>query len=148
MQDIIISSEPISPPELLAAFTAANAGAGAIASFTGLVREDTGTEILSLSHYPGFTESQIKLIADQAMCRWPLLGYAIYHRVGDMAVGEPIVFVATASAHRRAAFEACDFLMDYLKSEAPFWKQEQSRGSAQWIEPKQSDLSDKKRWSA
>jgi len=122
-------------------------GAGAIVAFTGLVRSEGQDLTLTLSHYPEFTESQILEIAKQAEKRWPLTGWHILHRVGAMTSGEPIVFVATASRHRRDAFEAADFLMDYLKSEAPFWKSESVDRKERWIEPRPQDITDKKRWS-
>jgi len=122
-------------------------GAGAIVAFTGLVRGESGDLTLTLSHYPDFTESQILEIAKQAEKRWPLLGWHILHRVGEMKAEEPIVFVATASHHRRDAFEAADFLMDYLKSEAAFWKSEKVDGNERWIEPRAQDITDKKRWT-
>lgn len=120
--------------------------AGAIVAFTGLVRGEDENLTLTLSHYPDFTENQILEITKQAENRWPLVGWRVLHRVGAMKLGEPIVFVATASRHRRAAFEAADFLMDYLKSEAAFWKSESVDGNERWIEPRAQDISDKKRW--
>ena len=122
-------------------------GTGAIVAFTGLVRGDGEDLTLTLSHYPDFTESQILGIAKQAERRWPLAGWRILHRVGTMKAEEPIVFVATASRHRRDAFEAADFLMDYLKSEAAFWKSEKVDGKTRWIEPRSQDIDDKKRWT-
>lgn len=121
------------------------AGAGGVVSFTGLVRGDA--DVLTLSHYAGFTEAQIARIGKQAAKRWPLLAYRVIHRIGAMTPGEPIVFVAAASPHRRAAFEAVDFMMDYLKSEAPFWKQEERAGETHWIEPRREDADDLKRWN-
>ncbi|WP_026941839.1 molybdenum cofactor biosynthesis protein MoaE [Hellea balneolensis] len=129
------------------AFREAVGGAGAIVAFTGLVRGEGKGLTLTLSHYPGFTESQISEIARQAQARWPLVGWRILHRVGAMTAEEPIVFVATASRHRRDAFEAADFLMDFLKSEAAFWKSEKVDGNERWIEPRAQDITDKNRWS-
>ncbi len=122
-------------------------GAGALVAFTGLVRGEGAALTLTLSHYPDFTEAQILDIAKQAEKRWPLSGWHILHRVGAMTAGEPIVFVATASRHRRGAFEAADFLMDFLKSEAAFWKSESVDGKERWIEPRAQDIDDKKRWT-
>ncbi len=122
-------------------------GAGAIVAFTGLVRGEGEDLTLTLSHYPDFTESQILEIAKTAETRWPITGWRILHRVGTMQAEEPIVFVATASRHRRDAFEAADFLMDYLKSEAAFWKSESVAGKTRWIEPRAQDITDKKRWA-
>lgn len=145
---IRISDIAIDPEAELAAFRKALPNAGAIASFTGLVRDDGKTEGLTLSHYPGFTDQQIAGFVEQAKARWSLQGTLILHRVGKMRVGEPIVVVATASAHRREAFEACDYLMDRLKCDAPFWKQETVDGETRWIEPRAQDRSDLNRWSS
>ena len=136
-------SSPFDPEESHKNFRSAVSGAGAIVAFTGLVRDgsDSKALTLTLSHYPDFTETEIRRIAEQAEQRWPLTGWQIIHRVGAMQADEPIVFVATASAHRRAAFEAADFLMDYLKSEAPLWKRETVDGQDSWIEPRIQDLS-------
>lgn len=145
---IRISDTPIDPEAELAAFRAGLHNAGAIASFTGVVRDDGHTQTLTLSHYPGFTEKQIAGFVEQAETRWNLQGVLILHRVGKMTVGAPIVVVATASAHRRDAFEACDYLMDRLKCDAPFWKQETVGGETRWIEPRAQDRSDLNRWSS
>ena len=134
------------PEAELLKFRQSQSKAGAIVSFVGIVREDNQTEVLTLSHYPGFTEARIEQFLSAAIERWSLLGAIIIHRVGRMVPGEPIVFVATASAHRRSAFEACDHLMDMLKSEAPFWKSETKAGKTEWIEPRAQDAHDLKRW--
>ncbi len=143
---IRITETAFDPASELSAFHELSSAAGAIVSFTGLVRDDGGTESLTLTHYAGFTETQIEGFVKQAEMNWALDGCRIVHRVGEMMTGEAIVFVATASAHRRAAFEACDFLMDKLKSEAPFWKQETTAGRTKWIEPRLEDKADLKRW--
>ena len=129
------------------AFRDSVGGAGAIVAFTGLVRGESEGLTLTLSYYPDFTEGQILEIAKQAENRWSLIGWRILHRVGAMKAEEPIVFVAMASRHRRDAFEAADFLMDFLKSEAAFWKSENVGGKERWIEPRAQDISDKKRWT-
>jgi molybdopterin synthase catalytic subunit len=121
-------------------------GVGAIVAFTGIVRGDDPELTLTLSHYAGFTEKQIIKIATNAEKRWSITNWRIIHRVGIMLPNEPIVFVATSSRHRRDSFESADFLMDYLKSEAPFWKSEKSSGQVRWIEPRVQDFKDKKRW--
>jgi len=144
---IRISDSAIDPEAELSAFREIVSDAGAIASFIGCVRDDGQTESLTLSHYPEFTEKQIEGFVAEAHKRWGLRGTLIVHRVGQMLVGEPIVVVATASAHRRDAFEACDFLMDRLKCDAPFWKQETCRGETRWIEPRAQDRADLSRWS-
>ncbi|MET0295226.1 MAG: molybdenum cofactor biosynthesis protein MoaE [Phenylobacterium sp.] len=146
---IRLAAEPIEPGALLTAFSQGRLETGAVATFTGLARAEKGqTATLELEAYPGFTESEIGRIADQARQRWSLDDLAVVHRVGMITPGEPIVFVATASRHRRAAFEACDFLMDYLKSRAPFWKKEHGPAGARWIEPTAGDHADAARWEA
>ena len=144
---IRISDIAIEPEQELKFFRDGSANAGAIASFIGVVRNDGETEALTLSHYPGFTEKQIEGFVAQAEARWDLKASLILHRIGRMIAGEPIVLVAVASAHRREAFEACDFLMDKLKCEAPFWKQETVNGQEKWIEPRSKDQQDLARWS-
>lgn len=135
------------PGALLTEFSKGRTETGAVATFTGIARAEKGsTSILELEAYPGFTEAEIGKIADQARRRWDLHDIAILHRVGQIAPGDPIVFVATAAGHRRAAFEACDFLMDYLKSRAPFWKKEHGPEGARWVEPSAQDHADRARW--
>ena len=119
---------------------------GAVASFIGLVRGDDGLTALTLEHYPGMTEREIARIAGEAGKRWPLDGITIINRIGRLEVGQRIVLVAAASAHRGAAFSACEFLMDYLKTQAPFWKQEERGGQASWVEHRASDAAAAERW--
>src|SRR5690242_6371986 len=119
---------------------------GAIASFVGLVRGDSGLTAMMLEHYPGMTEREIARHADDAAKRWPLDGVTIIHRIGRLARGERIVLVAVASRHRAAAFEACEFLMDYLKTRAPFWKEEQRGAETSWVGAKQTDNEAAERW--
>lgn len=119
---------------------------GAVVSFTGLVRGDNGLTALALEHYPGMTEREISRHIQEAETRWPILGVTVIHRIGRLAPGERIVFVAVASAHRATAFEAAQFLMDYLKNRAPFWKQEHHGTEAAWIEAKDSDADAAIRW--
>jgi len=145
--NVRLTFETIDIGAILSDFARGRAEVGAIASFTGLARADGGaTQILELEAYPGFTEVEIGKIADQARVRFDLLDLTILHRVGKIAPGEPVVFVATAARHRRAAFEACDFLMDYLKSRAPFWKKEHGPDGARWVEPHDRDHADLARW--
>lgn len=145
---IRLTDQVFDPGPLLSGFCRGRAETGAVASFTGLARAEGGeTKILELEAYPGFTEAQIGAIAETARTRFELQDLMIVHRIGQIAPGEPIVFVATAAAHRRAAFEACDYLMDYLKSRAPFWKKEHGAGGARWIEPRPQDHEDIARWS-
>jgi molybdopterin synthase catalytic subunit len=144
---IRLSFEPFDPGALLTEFCRARGEVGAVATFTGLARADAGaTTMLELEAYPGFTETRIEEIAARARVRFELLDLMVLHRVGQIPAGEPIVFVATAARHRRAAFEACDFLMDYLKSKAPFWKKEHGPDGARWVEPRAEDHHDLKRW--
>ena len=119
---------------------------GAVASFIGLVRGDDGLTALTLEHYPGMTEREIARIAGEAQKRWLLEGITIIHRVGRLEVGERIVLVAVAAAHRGAAFSACEFLMDYLKTQAPFWKQEERGGQTAGVEHRASDAAAAERW--
>ena len=144
---ITLTDQAFDPGAVLSAFCAGRTETGAVASFTGLARAEKGaTAVLELEAYPGFTEREIGRIADQAQERFSLHDVLILHRVGKIAPGEPIVFVATAAGHRRAAFEACDFLMDYLKSRAPFWKKQHGPDGARWIEPTSQDRTDVQRW--
>ena len=142
---VLITSAPFDPEAAHLDFRKSAGNVGAITAFTGLVRGDSDT-VLNLSHYAGMTEAEILKIGETAAARWPITSWRIIHRVGDMQAGEPIVFVAAASAHRRASFEAADFLMDYLKSEAPFWKQETQNETRAWIEPRAQDKDDIARW--
>lgn len=111
-------------------------GGGGVASFTGIVRGEGGLAGLALSHYPGMTEQSLRDLADDALGRWNLLGVTIVHRVGALAPGARIVFVGTAARHRGAALEACTWLIDRLKTDAPFWKKERfTDGDERWVEP-------------
>ena len=109
---------------------------------------DKPTNAMTLEHYPGMTEAALHDIARQATARWPLDGIRIVHRIGRLSPGDPIVLVMVASAHRRAAFEACDFLMDYLKTRAPFWKKEHTASGTYWVSARDSDAQDAARWEA
>lgn len=144
---IRLVSQPFDPGEALAEFCRGRRETGAVASFTGLARAEAGqTTLLELEAYPGFTEKEIARHEATARERFGLQDTLILHRTGAIPPGEAIVFVATAAAHRRAAFEACDFLMDYLKSRAPFWKKETGPDGARWIEPTERDRDDLARW--
>jgi len=121
-------------------------GTGAVATFTGMVRPDCGLDALTLEHYPQMTEREISRIAEDAQARWPLLGVTIIHRVGRLVPGDKIVLVAVASSHRGAAFQACEFLMDYLKTRAPFWKQEERGARTTWVEARHTDEQAAGRW--
>src|SRR5262249_6342848 len=131
----------------LTRFCAGRTESGAVASFVGIARGEGGAATaLELEAYPGFTEAEIGKMAEAARTRFGLHDLLVIHRHGPIAPGAPIVTVATASAHRREAFEACDYLMDYLKSRAPFWKKEHGPAGARWVEPTQRDLDDIARW--
>lgn len=129
-----------------AALAAGRHDIGAIVSFTGLVRADDGLVALTLEHYPAMTARQIAAIAAEAWARWPLLGGIVIHRHGRLVPGDPIVLVAIASANRGAAFAAAEFLMDWLKTRAPFWKQEDHGGAQRWIAARASDDAAAARW--
>ena len=143
---VVVTSAPIDLAGELAAVEVS--GAGGIASFTGLVRADDGVTELELEHYPGMTEAALTELAETAAQRWSLLGATVVHRVGRMRPGERIVFVATAGLHRREALDACAFLIDRLKTGAPFWKRERRGADAAWVEAKTSDDAAADRWSA
>lgn len=147
---IRLSDRPFTPPDALAEFERAAAGAGAIVSFTGLVRPHAETgdvRVLHLQAYSPMTENGIAQAMETAHRKWGLIAAHVIHRIGDMTPGEPIVFVATAAGHRRPAFEAADFLMDYLKTEAIFWKKEITASGTHWIEPRTDDYRDRARWA-
>jgi molybdopterin synthase catalytic subunit len=122
-------------------------GAGAVATFTGHVRAEGGLTALSLEHYPGMTEREIARHVAEAAKRWPLLGITVIHRVGELRPGEAIVLVVVAALHRGEAFAACEFVMDHLKTKAPFWKLEKKEAAAKWIEAKASDDAAAERWT-
>ena len=132
----------------LAALSAGRTDIGALASFVGLVRDHAGEPIaaMTLEHYPGMTEKKLAEIEAEAHARWPLQASLIVHRYGRMLPGEPIVLVATASAHRAAALEACAFLIDWLKTEAPFWKLEETVEARRWVEARSTDDQAAARW--
>jgi molybdopterin synthase catalytic subunit len=133
----------------IAALTRGRSDVGAVVTFTGLCRDEAGSlAALEIEHYPGMAEEEIARVIEKAEARWPLQGVAVVHRHGRIAAGEEIVLVVTLSAHRRAAFEAAEFLMDYLKTSAPFWKKEVrlSDGAAGWVEAKATDADDAERW--
>jgi molybdopterin synthase catalytic subunit len=134
----------------IAALTKGRTDIGAVVSFSGVCRgSESGEPIaaLTLEHYPDMAEAEIKRHTDEAMSRWPLTGLSVIHRVGRITPGENIVLVLTASAHRQAAFEAAEFLMDYLKANAPFWKREESAKGTSWIEARDHDDAAAARWT-
>lgn len=146
MNVVRISDAPIEPASELAAL--AGLGGGALASFTGIVRDDKGVTAIELEHYPGMTEASLSSLIEAATARWSLLGAVITHRVGIVPVGAPVVVVGAASLHRAEALEATAFLIDRLKTEAPFWKREHyADGTAKWVDAKASDDARSDRWA-
>jgi molybdopterin synthase catalytic subunit len=132
----------------IAALKAKRTDIGAIVTFTGTVRDQDGTiGEMTLEHYPGMTEAELARIEQDAHARWPLQASLIVHRTGTLKPGDNIVLVVTASAHRDAAFEAAKFLMDYLKTSAPFWKRETGPQGSRWVEAKADDEAARTRWS-
>jgi len=133
----------------VAALSADNPAVGAVTSFVGLVRDindGDGVRTLTLEHYPGMTEKALAAIVAEAEARWPLLGVTVIHRVGELAPTDPIVLVAVAAGHRGEAFAACEFIMDYLKTQAPFWKKETTPDGARWVDARETDASAAARW--
>lgn len=148
---IQVQSAPFDVGAEQAALTDGRTDIGAVVCFTGLVRdfnERPEVTALTLEHYPGMTEQALQAIVDEAEQRWALQGVRVIHRVGRLAPGDPIVMVAVASAHRRDAFEACDFVMDYLKTRAPFWKKEHTASGHYWVAERDTDKQDAQRWEA
>ena len=134
----------------IAALTKGRTDIGAVVSFSGICRGSEGGETiaaLTLEHYPGMAEAEIARHADTAMSRWPLTGLTVIHRVGRIVAGENIVLVLTASQHRQAAFAGAEFLMDYLKANAPFWKREETAAGTGWVEAHQHDDDAAARWT-
>ena len=143
---ICLLREPLAPEALAAELSVEDAGA--LVQFTGLVRPTNGTRALILHHHPGMTLQSMEALGTETRSRFDLTALGIVHRVGRIAPGEPVVWVGAAARHRRAAFEAVDFAMDHLKSDALFWKQEERMDGTHWIEPTERDHSDRQRWTA
>lgn len=146
---VSVQHEDFDIAEECAALRARSRETGAIATFTGLVRElhgEQAIDALELEHYPGMTEKSLHGILDEASARWPLIDATIIHRTGRLAVSEQIVLVAVSSAHRQAAFDACNFVMDYLKTRAPFWKKTVVGNDGEWVDAKQADQSALQKW--
>ncbi len=147
---ISVQSEDFDVATEYAALTADDDSAGAVVFFVGRVRQhNDGRDVtgLSLEHYPGMTERALENIVEEARKRWPVEKVRVIHRVGDLALGDQIVFVGVSSAHRKAAFEAAEFVMDYLKTQAPFWKKEQTGAGSVWVEARAGDQQAAQRWS-
>ena len=136
--------------EEIAILTKGRQDIGAIVTFTGCVRggsKEGALETMTLEHYPGMTEAELQRVEDEALARWPLQATLIIHRYGELHPGDNIVLVITASPHRKAAFEAAEFLMDYLKTRAPFWKKEtKTDGSGDWVDARDADKDELERW--
>ena len=148
---IRVQAEDFDPGAEIARMSVGNPSIGGIATFLGLVRDvakDQPVTAMTLEHFPGMTEKELARIEAEANRRWPLDASLIIHRYGRLRPGDRIVFVATASAHRQAAFDSCMFLVDYLKTEAPFWKLEEGVAGAQWVEARESDDLARARWEA
>lgn len=144
---VAVQSAPFDVGSEVSAFSAGVRGAGAVVSFTGLVRDEGGTlSAMEIEHYPGMTEKAISGIVEEAVRRWSLADALVIHRHGRLGPGEAIMMVATAALHRGDAFAAAEFLMDYLKSRAPFWKKEIGADGAEWVAAKDADEDALKRW--
>ncbi len=144
-----VQAQPFDLSAEIAALTRGRRDIGAVVSFTGLCRDEGGgLAALEIEHYPGMAEEEITRVVETAQRRWPLGGVSVIHRHGRILPGEDIVLVVTTSAHRRAAFEAAEFLMDYLKTSAPFWKKEivASGEPGHWVAEKTADRDDARRW--
>lgn len=147
---IILQREDFDVGARLQELTSRSPDAGAVVSFVGLVREITGQDApiraMTLHHYPGMTEKTLRAVEEDAQQRWPLSASLIIHRYGELLPGDRIVLVACASPHRRAAFDACGFLIDWLKTKAPFWKQEATAHGTSWVAARDSDDAAAARW--
>lgn len=149
MLHVSVQEADFDPSAEAARLTEGRTDIGAVVTFAGLVRDragETPVEAMELEHYPGMTEKALREIGEAALRRWPLQGAVLIHRYGKLRPGERIVLVATASAHRQAAFEAAEFLMDYLKTRAPFWKKETTPDGARWVDAREADDEAAARW--
>ena len=148
---IRIQSEPFDAAAEARKLSGGRTDVGALVTFTGICRGNEGTEpiaALTLEHYPGMAEAEIERHVAEALARWPLIGVTVIHRHGRIVPGDDIMMVATASSHREAAFAAAEFLMDYLKTRAPFWKQVEKADGKVWVEAKATDDAAAGRWAA
>ena len=147
--DIRVQSEAFDTGAELNSFSASRRNAGAVVSFTGIVRDNSAGDLqaMEIEHYPGMTEAAIAKMADEATRRWSLLDCLVIHRHGSLQVGETIMMVATAAPHRGDAFAAAEFLMDFLKSRAPFWKREIGKDGAHWVSARDDDETALERWA-
>ncbi len=145
--EVSVQPEDFDTGAEIAALSAGDDGAGAVASFVGLVRHDGHVAAMTLEHYPGMTEAALTDIVAQAGQRWMLRRVRVIHRIGRLLPGERIVFVGVSSGHRGDAFAACEFIMDYLKTRAPFWKKEETPEGTRWVDARESDDHAARRWS-
>lgn len=151
MKEVSVQADDFDVSAELASLRAQDPRIGAVVSFVGTVRDmNDGARVseMELEHYPGMTEQALAKIVEQASARWPLLGARVIHRVGPLKPLEQIVLVACASAHRGEAFDACEFIIDYLKTDAPFWKKEQTPDGARWVDARESDDSARAKWGS
>lgn len=151
MKQVSVQTEDFDVSAELASLRAQDPRIGALVSFVGTVRDmNDGARVseMELEHYPGMTEQALARIVEQAQARWPLFGARVIHRVGPLKPLEQIVLVACASAHRGEAFDACEFIIDYLKTEAPLWKKEQTPDGARWVDARESDDSARVKWGS
>ena len=148
MDKIVVQTEDFDLTKEVELIKSTNSNLGAVVSFIGTVRDLEGESLVSLTleHYPGMTEKSLSTIADKARNKWQLESITIIHRVGTLSVGDQIVLVITSSKHRQEAFDSCNFVMDYLKTDAPFWKKEVSDKEEKWVGKRESDEEQKKRW--
>lgn len=148
---VLVTADPLDPSAEQARLTAGAHGVGAVCRFEGLVREFSGSarDSLTLEHYPGMTENALETIRQEVGQRWSLEGLSIQHRVGKMEPGDVIVAVIACSRHRQNAFDACAFAMDFLKTQAPFWKlEDDGKGEANWVDARESDHAARAKWDA
>ena len=144
---VVVQAEAFDAGAELNAFSAQAAGAGAVVSFTGLVRDNGGAlSMMEIEHYPGMTEKSLEDIVNQAKARWDIFDALVIHRVGPLKPLDQIVLVAVTSAHRGEAFDACEFIIDYLKTDAPFWKKEETPSGSAWVDARVSDDAALAKW--
>ncbi len=150
MDKIIIQHEDFDLTTEVALARASNSSIGAIVSFVGTVRDldSKNLNTMTLEHYPGMTEKSLQSIAENAKIKWKLQSVTIIHRIGKLDINDQIVLVITASKHRQEAFESCNFIMDFLKTDAPFWKKETTTTAEKWVESRTQDIEKKKKWKS
>jgi molybdopterin synthase catalytic subunit len=148
MDKIVVQTEDFDLTSEVELIKSTNSSIGAVVSFIGTVRDLTSESLISLTleHYPGMTEKSLRSIADKARKKWEIESVTIIHRVGTLGIGDQIVLVITSSKHRQAAFDSCNYIMDFLKTDAPFWKKEVSDKDEKWVGKRESDEEQKKRW--